>query len=193
MSSIQHTDHLDKKSNAACIVKSQPATVPTMVWQQSTRSHQKQGSGQSPTPSASVDHSFEGKCSRGEAAERWSLRRGLLQRWDGKTSPHQSPSRRQAIRRFKQALVYEPASVQHLSLYLWLSLAMASRSAEVQILNNIGLVYAKCQDYNGAYEWHARACKHIAVEVCRERRELKLLVEVRESSQAGSERCRAPI
>ena len=26
-------------------------------------------------------------------------------------------------------------------------------SAEVQILNNIGLVYAKRQDYNGAYEW----------------------------------------
>lgn len=43
----------------------------------------------------------------------------------------------EAIRRFKQALVYEPASVQ--------------------ILNNIGLVYAKCQDYNGAYEWYEKA------------------------------------
>ncbi|CAE7281789.1 Ogt [Symbiodinium natans] len=43
----------------------------------------------------------------------------------------------EAVRRFKQALMHKPTSVQ--------------------ILNNIGLVYAKCQDYAGAYEWYEKA------------------------------------
>ncbi|CAE7406488.1 TMTC1 [Symbiodinium natans] len=40
---------------------------------------------------------------------------------------------------------------------------------EVQILNNIGLVYAKLQDYDRAYEWHAllpifaKSCKYVGV------------------------------
>lgn len=43
----------------------------------------------------------------------------------------------EAIKLFKTALEYEPASVQ--------------------ILNNIGLAYAKQQDFDGAFEWYEKA------------------------------------
>lgn len=44
-----------------------------------------------------------------------------------------------AVRQFKIALQYEPSSVQ--------------------ILNNIGLAYAKMQDFNSAFEWYDKAYK----------------------------------
>eukprot|EP00931_Biecheleriopsis_adriatica_P056155 TRINITY_DN33278_c0_g1_i1.p1 TRINITY_DN33278_c0_g1~~TRINITY_DN33278_c0_g1_i1.p1 ORF type:complete len:1708 (-),score=448.60 TRINITY_DN33278_c0_g1_i1:75-5198(-) len=45
----------------------------------------------------------------------------------------------EAVSRFKQALTYDPSSVQ--------------------ILDNIGLAYAKMQDYSSAYEWYEKAHK----------------------------------
>ena len=95
----------------------------------------------------------------------------------------------EAVRRFKQALMHKPTSERHLKPERnecnWRQNACVRM--QVQILNNIGLVYAKCQDYAGAYEWCAWVFIVIALEV--HARTWSVPAQVREGSQTRSQRC----
>ena len=154
---------------------------PDSVWSEKrTNTHQKQGPGASTARSVDVQSACQHlqNCCLAAASKENAHGVKLLSsghydeacRKDGIPRCHHI-KRCRGGRQFDDSSKLWPTSPQVCSTRACMcgfALQCTNCSAEVQILNNIGLVYAKRQDYNGAYEWFARACKHRVVEVCRE-------------------------